>query len=203
MSLLGAEQITSRPMPGTHLPARFSIAQFDAMIDAGVFLKETDRQIQLLNGEIVIMTPPNPRHDDVVRLLSAWAFGRIQRSQDAFEVCVQLSMNLDGQNSVVLPDLMFVVHQSYSLRRPNASDTRLLVEVSDTTLAYDLNEKMGMYAEANVVEYWVIDIPHRSLTVHRDPATGRYRSVQTFDEHASVSPVFLPDASLSVGQLFR
>ena len=203
MSLLGAEEITSRPMPGTHLPARFSIAQFDGMIDAGVFLNETDRQIQLLNGEIMIMTPPSPRHDDVVRLLSAWAFEQNLHSQETHEVCVQLSMNLHEQNSVVLPDLMFVVHQSYSSRRPNASDTRLLVEVSDTTLAYDLGKKMCMYAEANVAEYWVIDIPHRALTVHRDPAAGRYRSVQTFDEHASVSPVFLPEASLSVGQLFR
>ena len=68
MSFAAIDQAIIQPPPGTRLPARFSVAQFDAMIDAGVFSAETDRQIQLLNGEIVFMTPPNPLHDDVVGL---------------------------------------------------------------------------------------------------------------------------------------
>ena len=68
MTLAEIDQAATQPQPGTRMPARFSIAQFDAMIDAGVFSAESDRQIQLLNGEIVIMTPPNPLHDDVVGL---------------------------------------------------------------------------------------------------------------------------------------
>lgn len=173
------------------------------MIEAGVFAKETDRQIQLLNGEIVIMTPPNPLHDDVVSLLSAWAFAELQKTPRDFEVRVQVSMDLNKRNSVVLPDLMFVAPRSYSSRRPTASDTRLLIEVSDTTLAFDLGEKMQMYAAEDVAEYWVIDIPHRSLIVHLDPAAGRYRSVQTFDEHEPVSSSLLPDVSLTISPLFR
>lgn len=203
MSLAAIDPAVTQPQPGTRVPARFSVVQFDAMIDAGVFSEETDRQIQLLNGEIVIMTPPNPLHDDVVGLLSAWAFGELHRSQENVEVRVQLSMDLAKQNSVVLPDLMFVAPRSYSARRPTASDTRLLIEVSDTTLVYDLGDKMRMYAAENVVEYWVIDIPHRSLIVHLDPATGRYRSVQTFAEHELVNSKSLTDVSLSVSRLFR
>ena len=68
MTLAEIDQAVTQPQPGTRMPARFSIAQFDAMIDAGVFSAESDRQIQLLNGEIVMMTPPNPLHDDVVGL---------------------------------------------------------------------------------------------------------------------------------------
>lgn len=193
----------SEYQPSTRLPARFSIAQFDAMIEAGVFAKETDRQIQLLNGEIVIMTPPNPLHDDVVSLLSAWAFAELHKSQKEFEVRVQVSMDLKKQNSVVLPDLMFVAPRSYASRRPTASDTRLLIEVSDTTLVFDLGEKMQMYAAEDVGEYWVIDIPHRSLIVHLDPSAGRYRSVQTFAEHEPVSSKILPEVSLTITRLFR
>lgn len=189
--------------PGTRLPARFSIAQFDAMIEAGIFSDDTDRQIQLVNGEIVIMTPPNPLHDDVVGLLSAWAFGQLRDSRHDLEIRVQLSMDLARQSSVVLPDLMFVAHRSYSARRPTASDTHLMIEVSDTTLAYDLGDKMRMYANENVGEYWVIDIPHRSLIVHRDPAAGRYRSVQTFDEHQPVQSETLSDVTLLISTLFR
>ena len=203
MSLAAIDPTVTLPQPGSRVSARFSVAQFDAMIDAGVFSEETDRQIQLLNGEIVIMTPPNPMHDDVVGLLSAWAFGELHRSQENVEVRVQLSMDLAKQNSVVLPDLMFVAPRSYSTRRPTASDTRLLMEVSDTTLVYDLGDKMRMYAAENVVEYWVIDIPHRSLIVHLDPAAGRYRSVQTFAEYEFVNAKFLADVSLSVSRLFR
>jgi len=173
------------------------------MIDAGVFSAETDRQIQLLNGEIVIMTPPNPLHDDVVGLLSAWAFGELHKAEENFEVRVQLSMDLAKQNSVVLPDLMFVAPRSYSTRRPTAADTRLLIEVSDTTLVYDLGDKMQMYASETVVEYWVIDIPHRLLVVHLDPAGGRYRSVQTYGEHELINSKSLADVSLSVSRLFR
>ncbi len=203
MSLAAIDPAVTQPQPGSRLPARFSVAQFDAMINAGVFSAENDRQIQLLNGEIVIMTPPNPLHDDVVGLLSAWAFGELHKSQGNFEVRVQLSMDLASQNSVVLPDLMFVAPHSYSTHRPTASETRLLIEVSDTTLAYDLGEKMRMYAAENVFEYWVIDIPHRSLIVHLDPAAGRYRSVQTFAEHEVVNSKSLADVSLSVSRLFR
>lgn len=68
MNIIEVATATSPPPAGTWLAARFSIAQCDAMIDAGVFSTETDRQIHLRNGEIVIMTPPNPRHDDVVQL---------------------------------------------------------------------------------------------------------------------------------------
>ena len=203
MSLAAMDQAVTQPQPGTRVSARFSVAQFDAMINAGVFSAETDRQIQLLNGEIVFMTPPNPLHDDVVGLLSAWAFGELHKSQENVEIRVQLSMDLSKQNSVVLPDLMFVAPRSYSTRRPTAADTRLLIEVSDTTLAYDLGDKMRMYAAENVVEYWVIDIPHRSFIVHLDPVEGRYRSVQTFDEHDLVNSKSLADVSLSVRQLFR
>ncbi|MBC7964595.1 MAG: Uma2 family endonuclease [Fuerstia sp.] len=203
MSFAAIDQAIIQPPPGTRLPARFSVAQFDAMIDAGVFSAETDRQLQLLNGEIVIMTPPNPMHDDVVGLLSAWAFDELHKSRENFEVRVQLSMDLASQNSVVLPDLLFVAPRSYSTRRPTASDTRLLIEVSDTTLVYDLGDKMRMYAAENVVEYWVIDIPHRSLIVHLDSAAGRFRSVQTFAEHELVHSKSLADVSLSVSRLFR
>lgn len=203
MTLAAIDQSIIQPQPGTRIPARFSVAQFDAMIDAGVFSAETDRQIQLLNGEIVIMTPPNPLHDDVVGLLSAWAFGELHKSRENFEIRVQLSMDLSNQNSVVLPDLMFVAPRSYSTHRPTAVDTRLLIEVSDTTLVYDLGDKMRMYAAENVPEYWVIDIPHRSLIVHQDPNSGRYRSVQTFGEHEPVNSKSLADVSLSASRLFR
>ncbi len=91
------------PDPAT--PARFSVSQFDAMINAGVFSDEQGK-VQLFRGEILFMTPPNPPHDDVVCLLTAWAFAVLSNVNEQLEVRVQLSMDLTEQASVVSPDLM-------------------------------------------------------------------------------------------------
>lgn len=185
------------------MPARFTVAQFDRMIEAGVLSDASGYKPQLLRGQVVYMTPPNPPHDDVIGLLTIWAFESRSRISDEVEIRVQLSMDLPDQDSVVSPDLMIVTSQSYSARRPTASDTKLLIEVSDTSLPYDTNEKRDLYAEAAVDEYWVIDIPHRSLIVHREPSDGRYRSVITHNENEPVTPARLPEISLAISRLFR
>lgn len=172
------------------------------MINAGVFSDEQGK-VQLFRGEILFMTPPNPPHDDVICLLTAWAFAVLSNVNDQLDVRVQLSMDLTEQASVVSPDLSLVTARSYAVRRPTAADTRLLVEVSDSSLNYDLGGKLALYAEAEVVEYWVIDIPHRSIIVHRDPADGRYRTVQSFDENETVESTLTPGISLVLSTLFR
>lgn len=192
----------SSRVPSLATPARFSVSQFDAMINAGVF-KDDSGKVQLIHGEILFMTPPNPPHDDVIQLLTAWAFAMLPNANEQLEVRVQLSMDLIQQDSVVSPDLMLVTARSYSNHRPTAADTRLLVEVSDTSLSYDLGAKLALYAEAGVAEYWVIDIPHRALIVHCDPADGRYGTVKTYDENETVQSVVVPGVSLVLNTLFR
>ena len=183
--------------------ASFNISQFNRMLETGVLTDRGPSKPQLFRGKIVYMNPPNPPHDDVISLLTEWAFESRARFSESLEIRVQLSMDLHDQDSVVSPDLMIVTSQSYSSRRPTASDTRLLIEVSDTSLASDTNAKRDLYAEAGVPEYWVIDIPHRSLIVHRQPADGRYRTVQTYDENEAVEPEQLGGISLTAGRLFR
>ena len=149
------------------------------------------------------MTPPNSLHDDVVELLSRWAFlALLDRFHDV-SVRVQLSIDCIEQASVPLPDLAVVKAQSYSARRPVPEDVFLLIEVSDSSWAYDMGEKMRLYAEAGVPEYWIVDIPHRSLIVHTDPADGRYRHVQSFDENQDVLAGSLSAVSLKITDLFR
>ena len=147
--------------------------------------------------------PPNPLHDDVIQLLTRWAFQLQPTVKMNCEVRVQLSMDCTEQASVPSPDLMLVKPQSYARRRPTASDTLLLVEVADSSLPYDLGGKLRLYAEAAVGEYWVIDIPHRSLVVHTDPADGRYRNVRTYGEHEEAHSKMVEGAVLVPGILFR
>ena len=189
--------------PASVTPARFTAAQFDQLIEVGFFDDLRGKKVQLYRGEIQYVTPPNPPHDDVVTLLSQWAFRAADNKQRNIAARCQCSMDFIHQSSVLLPDIVLVADQSYSTRRPSAEDTCLLIEVADSTLRHDLNDKRDLFAEAGIREYWVIDIPHRSLISHRDLADSRYRNIQTHDENQTVQPTLVPDLDLQVGALFR
>ena len=78
----------------------------------------------------------------------------------------------------------------------------LLIEVADTSVAYDLGEKARIYAEAGVRDYWVVDIPGRLLHVFRDPTEDGFRTHETFAGDARVTPLLLPNVVLAVNELF-
>jgi Uma2 family endonuclease len=77
-----------------------------------------------------------------------------------------------------------------------------VIEVSDSTLAFDLGPKARLYARAGIPEYWVFDIGERRLIVHRDPRAGGYCAVTAYVEGENVTPLALPAASFSVAVAF-
>jgi Uma2 family endonuclease len=79
---------------------------------------------------------------------------------------------------------------------------QLVIEVSNSTLDFDLKNKAGLYGRAAIADYWVLDVIGRQLVVHRDPRNGMYRSVMAFGEHESVAPLARPDASFRVREAF-
>lgn len=200
---MSADTASNVVVPEMPVPLRFTVDQFDRMVAAGLLPEEEGRRLLLYRGEIQNMTPPNPPHDDVISQLTEWAFRSQPEVAVPYQVRVQLSMDLRDQSSVLSPDLLLVRPQSYARRRPVADDTYLLVEAADSSLAHDLGDKLGLYAEAGVREYWVVDIPHRSVMVHTDPADGRYRTAQTFDEHQTVAATILSGLKLLPSSLFR
>jgi Uma2 family endonuclease len=182
------------------LQAHCTVSHFDQMIETGELVGKQGRTLQLLRGEVIYMASPGPRNEDVIYLLTTWAFSSEAEIELPIEVSVQLSICLPNQDSVVSPDLAFIKAQTYATRRPTPDDTYLLIEVLDTSLAH---HKDALYAEANVVEYWAIDVPNRALIAHRDPRDGRYNDVRTYSEQESVESLRLPGVSLPVGSLFR
>ena len=84
---------------------------------------------------------------------------------------------------------------------PNSTDVRLVAEVSDTTLAFYLNQKAALYARAEIPEYWVLDVVNRRLIVHRRPQGGAYQEVVAYAEAESVAPLAAPESSVLVGTL--
>lgn len=77
---------------------------------------------------------------------------------------------------------------------PQPEDILLLIEISDSTVRFDLGPKAKLYARAGIAEYWVLDIPGRRLVVHREPEGGRYRSVVAYEAHEEVAPLAAPEA---------
>jgi Uma2 family endonuclease len=94
------------------------------------------------------------------------------------------------------PDLVWVVQRDYSQSRPVSEEVLLVVEVSESSLAYDTGEKAFLYAEAGIADYWVVNLVDHAVEVRRDPASGRYRGLQTFSGNQEIRPLALPELVL-------
>ena len=87
------------------------------------------------------------------------------------------------------------------MANPQPDDLRLVVEISDTTLGFDLKTKADLYARAGIVEYWVFDVSGRRLIVHRDPQAGRYRSVEVYAADEAVVPLAAPGHNFRIADV--
>jgi len=85
---------------------------------------------------------------------------------------------------------------------PGPEDLRLVIEVADTTLGFDLTTKAALYARAGIVEYWVLDMAGRRMIVHREPQGARYASVAAYSSEESVAPLAAPESSLRIRDAF-
>lgn len=84
---------------------------------------------------------------------------------------------------------------------PQPEDILLAIEISDTTVRFDLKVKAKLYARAGMVEYWVVNIPDRQLVVHREPRDGVYKSIVAYERNEEVSPLAAPEARICLDRL--
>jgi Uma2 family endonuclease len=146
---------------------RWTVAEVERMAAAGYF-NEYDR-FELLGGEIVPMSPKGRRHE-IVRGKLAYRFTRLA-SEDVFVVS-GAQFNL-ADDTYVEPDIL--VHPAEILTPDvRGGDALLVVEVADTSLAYDLKTKAPLYASCGVREYWVINAVTLMTAVHRQPSGNSY-----------------------------
>lgn len=181
--------------------ARFTVADYDRMIEQGIFDEQRHRRIELIYGELRQMTPAGPDHEDVIDFLTRWRID--STSKDEVRVRVQNSLGIPALDSAPEPDVAWVEARSYRRGRPLPADVLLVIEVAHSSLHYDRGEKAGLYAQAGFQDYWLVNIPGKCLEVFRDPQDGSYRSVETHAMSATVHPLALPSVSLKVEDLFR
>ena len=175
----------------------FTVDDYHAMARTGI-IGEDDR-VELIEGEVIQMAPVGSRHQAVVdrltRLFVALAGGRaIVRVQGP----VRLARITEPQ-----PDLQLLAPRDdfYAAAHPSQADALLVVEVADTTLRFDRDEKSVIYARRGVPELWIVDVTGNCILVMRDPAIQGYRAVTTLSRGESLAPQAFPDLTVSVEEL--
>jgi Uma2 family endonuclease len=177
---------------------RFTVDEYHRLASAGV-LAAGDR-VELVEGELIQMAPIGSLHAGLVARLDR-IFQSIAR--DSFVVWTQNPLSFPPA-SEPQPDLALLKPRDdgYLGSLPIASDVLLVVEVADTTLAYDREVKIPLYARQGIVEAWLLDATARRLEIQRDPGPDGYRTLLRPDRDATVSPIALPKVRVDLTVLF-
>ena len=177
-----------------HAPTyRWTVHEYESLGRAG-FLEASDR-VELLNGEIVLMSPIGYRHAIAVRRLTAFF---VRASAGRFDVNPQNPFHLD-EHSEPQPDLALVDTASDQAgRHPRPSEIYLLIEVADTSVQYDRQEKGPAYASQGILEFWLLNLETKQLEVYRRPERGRYTDVLEVGPPHSAAPLRFPDIIVRV-----
>ena len=178
---------------------RFTVAEYYAMADAGI-LSENDR-VELLDGDLIIMPPIGDWHAAKVNLFTNVLPPQLQGRA---VVSVQNPTRLNDSNEPE-PDVMLLRWRDdfYEDGHPRPADVLLLIEVSDTTVDYDRNEKLPLYAQAGIPELWIVNRPAGRIEAHTDPSGNEYATVRYFGSGETIAPQAFPDIVLEVNRIIR
>jgi len=174
----------------------FTVETYQRLAELGV-LREDDR-VELIAGQVVQMTPIGDRHAACVR-----------RANRLFSQAVGDRAIIDVQNPVVLgeqdvpqPDVVLLRPRADAYKRhPGARDTLLVIEVADSSLAYDRDVKVPLYARVGVPEVWVVDVSADRIEVYRQPVAGEYAERRVATRGGALSPSLLPDLTIAANEI--
>jgi Uma2 family endonuclease len=176
---------------------RLTVDQYYRMAEAGVL--EPDARVELIEGEVIDKEPMRSKcYAMVVRLTRL--FGAATR--ELASLAVQLPLRL-GEYSEPEPDLAVLKPRSddYVNALPTAADVLLVVEVSDTSLAYDMRTKAKLYASHGVPAYWVFDLSRSVLHAHTQPGADGYGSIVESKDLGVVPLPGLPGTTVDLSGL--
>jgi Uma2 family endonuclease len=173
-----------------------TVEEFELMVAGGAF---DNARVELIDGRLIDMPLPDPPHDGTVT-----AFDKVVQAAIGRRALVRTQMALPaGRTSVPAPDVSIVRWDDgfYRDRRPSAEETFAVVEVSNTSLAYDRDVKSRIYGAARVPEYWIVDVRNKRVHVHREPHDLGYGVEEVRERGDTVSFAAFPDVVLSVADL--
>ncbi|MGB4946085.1 MAG: Uma2 family endonuclease [Candidatus Competibacter denitrificans] len=176
---------------------RWTVGEFHRMAELG--LLDEDSRVELIDGEVVEMAPIGSEHaghnNHLLSLLAYRLYGKAV---------------VAGQNPVVLggyeepqPDIALLRWREdyYRTSHPHAEDVLLIIEISDSTLHYDRDVKIPLYARNGIPEVWLLDIQNRQLDIYREPINGQYQQ-RDCRRTGQIAPILCPDAIIDLAELF-
>ncbi|BAY90707.1 MULTISPECIES: Uma2 family endonuclease [unclassified Tolypothrix] len=182
---------------------RFTLAEYHRLAELG-FFKEGER-VELIKGEIINMAAKGKPHSVCLTRLSRELFQLVKeqgtiRTQDPITI---------ADNSEPEPDLVIVRNRAddYLANYPNPSDILLLIEIADSSLKYDQEVKLPLYAEAGIIDYWIFNLVDNYLEFYSEPyqtAQGKfgYRRKLIFLPNESVNLPSFTDLVLELSKVF-
>ena len=176
---------------------QFTVEEYHQMVEVGLLAEES--RVELIDGEIIDMSPIGRRHAV-----------RVARLCQLFTELLGRLVFVWPQNPIRLsnlaepePDVTLLRPRSdfYEGKDPDVSDILLVVEVADSSVEYDRRVKAPLYARHGIREYWLVNLVEAHVAIYRDPAPDGYRSIRLARPGEDVRPLAFPDAALAVDEI--
>lgn len=179
-----------------------TVDDLETMVRAGVFARDGDGRVELVEGKLVRMSPeslPHARYSARLSLALNEALKRLALDE-RFEVLNSTTVRI-SETSAFESDGAVIARDADGFFA-RAEQVLLIIETSVSSLKRDLGAKSRAYAAAGVPEYWVIDVKNAKLHVFRSPVDGAWTQTQTLGSADLVSPLFAPGADIALTSVF-
>jgi len=177
---------------------RFNVDRYVAMHEKGIIPE--DMRVELLDGEILQMSPIGSRHAFLVARLHELLYIAVHKTCLIYD---QNPLELSDK-SMPQPDLMVLrKSKKYLDALPIPNDVLLLIEVSDSSARYDRQEKLPRYAEAGLTEVWLVDAEQSTVEQYTSPLTDRYANLVIHQLQQTISSHNLPELKLALTEIFE
>lgn len=184
-----------RPLAPTR--HRLDVGAYYRMAEAGILANP--HRVELIDGDIIDMAAIGSPHAAVTNKLARLLSRSL--SDDVALVSVQTPLRIDDFNEPE-PDVMLLRPRddNYRASHPGPADVFLLIEVSETSLAYDRSVKLALYARFGVPEVWIVDLIGAAVEIYREPEEGAYASRERL-ANGSLAPALVPTVTIDIAGL--
>lgn len=181
------------------LTHKFDVEQYQLMGKAGIF--HPDTHIELIEGEIVVMTPIGLKHSVTINRTSHFLHQNIQSNGI---ISIQNSIRLPDY-SEPQPDIAILRSRDdfYEHKFPQAEDVLLLIEVADSSLKYDQTTKLALYAKYGILEYWIANLERNVLEIYRQPQNQNYLKRSIIDNDSiAFNAIAFPEMTMTLRDIY-
>jgi Uma2 family endonuclease len=191
--------IRHNPLIAEKTTWRFSVDNYIQLHQNGIISE--DARVELLDGEIIEMSPIGYRHAYLVTRLRELFIKTLGFKHAIYE---QNPVKL-SESSMPQPDLLVLRQPSsgYADSLPTPAEVLILVEVSDSLVQYDRQEKLPIYAAADITEFWLVDAEQQTIEQYTAPLAERYANLVIHQLHQTIGSVNLPELKITLTEIFE